>query len=78
LIADPYLLKKGRFDTIPIQDGATNSKITVRYEDRLATLGIPRERRYTTADQALRDPADNGFKYVETLQDSNYLLPGAV
>jgi hypothetical protein len=74
-IADPYLLKKGRFDTIPIDDSGTASRITVRYEDRLATLGIPRERRYTTADQALRLAGDKGFEYVEGLQDSQFILP---
>jgi len=74
-IVDPYLLKKGRSDTIPIDDAGTTSKITVRYEDRLAALGIPRERRYTSADQALRDPADRGFEYVEALQDANFILP---
>jgi len=74
-IADPYLLKKGRFDTIPIDDAGTASKITARYEDRLAALGIPRERRYTTADQALRAPGDRGFEYVEALQDAQFILP---
>lgn len=74
-IADPYLLKQGRFDTIPIDDSGDTAKITVRYEDRLATLGIARERRYTSADQARRDAADTGFRYVESLQDAQFLLP---
>jgi hypothetical protein len=75
MIADPYLLKRGRFDTIPIDDSGATSRITVRYEDRLAALGIPRERRYTTADQALRAPGDRGFEYVEALQDATFVLP---
>lgn len=74
-IADPYLLKRGRFDTIPIEDAATRSRITARYEDRLSALGVPRERRYTSEDQALRDPNDKGFDYVEELQDAQFLLP---
>jgi len=74
-IADPYLLKRGRFDTIPIDDSGATSRITVRYEDRLAALAIPRERRYTTADQALRAPGDRGFEYVEALQDATFVLP---
>jgi hypothetical protein len=74
-IVDPYLLKQGRFDTIPIDDSGDTAKITVRYEDRLATLQIPKERRYTSADQALRDPNDKGFDYVERLQDAQFLLP---
>ena len=75
LIADPYLLKRGRFDTIPIEDAGATARITARYEDRLAALGVPRERRYTSADQALRDPADKGFEYVEALQDASFILP---
>ena len=74
-IVDPYLLKRGRFDTIPIDDSGDTAKITVRYEDRLATLSIPKERRYTSADQALRFPGDKGFDYVESLQDAQFLLP---
>jgi len=74
-IVDPYLLKRGRTDTIPIDDAGTTSRITVRHEDRLAALGIPRERRYTTADQALRAPGDKGFEYVEMLQDAQFILP---
>lgn len=73
-IVDPYLLKKGRFDTIPIADSGDTARITVRYEDRLATLQIARERRYTKQDQALRDAADKGFDFVESLQDATFLL----
>jgi hypothetical protein len=74
-LADPYLLKRGRFDTIPIDDSGDTAKITARYEDRLATLSIPRERRYTNADQQLRAPGDGGFRYQESLQDAQFLLP---
>lgn len=74
-IVDPYLLKRGRFDTIPIDDAGVTSKITARYEDRLAALGIPRECRYTSADQAVRISGDKGFEYVEALQDAQFTLP---
>lgn len=74
-IADPYLLAEGRFDTVPISDSGDESKITVRYENVLAALGIPKERRYTTADQAIRSPGDGGFRYVEALQDAQFILP---
>jgi hypothetical protein len=75
LLADPYLQKRGRLDTIPIEDSGTTARIAARYEDRLAAPGVPRERRYTSADQALRDPADKGFEYVEALQDAVFILP---
>jgi hypothetical protein len=74
-IADPYLLKRGRFDTMPIDDSGDTAKVTARYEDRLASLSIARERRYTQADQQLRAPGDGGFRYVESLIDAQFLLP---
>lgn len=75
LLADPYLLKRGRFDTIPIADSGDDARITCRYEDRLARLAIPLDRRWTTADQAIRDPADHGFDMVPSLQDAQFLIP---
>jgi len=74
LIDTPDLIKQGRFDTIPIDDSGDESRIIARYEDRLAVLDVPKERRYTTQDQSLRDPTDLGFEYVEVLQDSNFVL----
>jgi hypothetical protein len=73
-IADPYLLKQGRFDAAPIADSGATAKVTVRYEDRLAALAVPRERRYTKQDQALRVAGDLGFDYVETLQDAQFII----
>jgi len=74
VIADPYLLKSGRFDMIPIEDSGDTCTITARYEDRLIALSIPRERRYTHEDQQLRLAGDLGFEYVQGLQDAAYLL----
>jgi hypothetical protein len=76
VVADPYLLKRGRFEMIPIEDDGTNATITARYTDRLETLQQPRERRYTHEDQQLRAAGDLGFQYVEQLQDSQFILPG--
>lgn len=74
LIADPYTLRRGRFDIAPItRDGDTVS-IEARYEDRLVLLeragGPNGERRYTHADQQLRLAGDRGFEQVPELQDA--------
>lgn len=74
LIPDPYLLKKGRFNMIPIEDDGKTATIKAVYEDRLLALNIPRERRYTHQDQQLRSPGDKGFDQVEALQDASFSL----
>lgn len=74
IIADPYLLKRGRFSMIPIEDDGVTATIAAKYEDRLIALNIPRERRYTHQDQQIRHPGDKGFDQVEALQDANFQL----
>jgi hypothetical protein len=71
-----YLLKQGLFDRPSISDAGVASKVSVIYEDYLAMLGLARERRYTSASQALRDPNDKGFDNVEELQDAQFSIPG--
>jgi hypothetical protein len=76
LIADPYPLRRGRFDMAPIaRDGATMT-IEARYEGPLARLLIPNERRYTHEDAQLRRPGDKGFDQVPELQDSQDIWGG--
>lgn len=70
LIADPYLLRRGRFDIDLIDDDGENCTITAKYEDRLVDLERPRERRYTSEDQKIDYPADKGFDFVPALQDT--------
>lgn len=74
VIADPYLLKTGKFSMIPIEDNGDTCTITARYEDRLVGLSQPSERRYTHEDQQLRSPGDLGFSAVEALQDASFDL----
>jgi len=76
IIADPYLLKRGRFDMIPITENGDTCTLTARYEDRLVSLNTPRERRYTHEDQQLRASGDNGFAQVPQLQDATFVLRG--
>lgn len=69
LLADPYLLKRGRFDVIPIKDDGQTCTIQATYEDRLVDLERPRDRRYTHEDQQIDYPGDRGFEYVPSLQN---------
>lgn len=71
-IADPYLLKQGRFQQMPWDDSGATCTITVRYGDRLEALQRPRERRFTHEDQQLRLEGDGGFRFVEALQDAQF------
>jgi hypothetical protein len=69
VIADPYPLRRGRFDVAPIARDGETMTIRARYEDRLIDLERPRERRYTREDQQLRLAGDKGFDQVPELQD---------
>lgn len=85
LIADPYLMRRGRFDVAPIERSGDTMTIEARYEDRLARLEIPNERRYTSQDQQLDFPTDTGFDMVPLLEDfsavwapTQFALPNVV
>jgi hypothetical protein len=69
LIADPYPLRRGRFDIAPIERSGETMTIEARYEDRLVRLEIPNERRYTSEDQQREFPDDKGFDMVPKLVD---------
>lgn len=70
VIADPYLLRRGRLSALPIEDSAQLGSITASYEDLMSLLQRPLERRYDAHSQALRDSTDLGFEYVEALQNA--------
>jgi hypothetical protein len=72
LIADPYPLRRGRFDTDTIQHDGQTCTITVQYESVLAALDRPRERRWTSEDQQIDYPGDKGFDQVPSLQDKTF------
>lgn len=69
LIADPYLLRRGKFDVSVIEADGGSCTITAQYEDRLIDLEKPRGRRYTSEDQQIDYPSDLGFEFVPSLQD---------
>lgn len=77
LIADPYLLQRGKFDIDVIDRGPDQCSITASYESQLIDLFRPRERRYTQEDQQLDYAGDVGFQYVPALQDAKLVWGGA-
>jgi hypothetical protein len=70
LIADPFLCFRGRADKPGIVPDPVHTVISVAYESRLIDAARRRERRYTSEDQQIDYPADLGFDYVPSLQDT--------
>ena len=71
VIADPFQAFKGRLDKPAIEDGAETSKIMISYENRLIDLERPRVRRFTSEDQHIDYPDDEGFDFVPSVQEWN-------
>lgn len=71
IIADPYMLFKGRMDVLEIEEGAETASLTMHTENRLIDLQRAKERRYTAEDQKAYYPSDTGFNYVSALQDQS-------
>lgn len=69
IIADPYLVFRGRLDVPAIEDGGETATITISYESRLIDLERPRGRRYTHEDLQLDYAGDLGLEYVALLAD---------
>lgn len=62
----------GYIDQMNVDEGPDSSQITVAVENRLIDLQRPRVRRYTDASQKVRFPDDNGFQFVESLQQKKF------
>lgn len=73
LVADPYQLRRGRFDVAPIRRSGGDLTIEARYEDRRIDIEKPRERRYTHEDQQIDHAGDTGFRFVPNLQDAEFI-----
>lgn len=67
-LANPFIVFRGRMDTMPIAIGKTGT-IKVTAESRNAGTRRPKIRRYTDEDQRLRNPADNALKFVARMTD---------
>lgn len=71
IITAPVAVFSGRMDTMTIRDEGRTATVVVQCESRLIDLERPRERRYTTEDQAIDYAGDLGFEFVESLQDAS-------
>jgi hypothetical protein len=59
----------GYMDQMNIQEGAETSTIEITLENKLIDLERPRVARYTSQSQQQRFAGDEGFNFVEGLQD---------
>ena len=71
VVADPYVLFKGRMDTMDIADDGQRADIQISCESRLIDLGRPRVRRYTQVDQQTEFPDDAGLDFISSLQEKS-------
>tara|TARA_R110000823_G_scaffold178335_1_gene310824 strand:- start:247 stop:807 length:561 start_codon:yes stop_codon:yes gene_type:complete len=69
VIADPYLIFKGRMDLMTIEDGGETASISVTAESRLIDLNRAKERRFTDNDQKIDYPDDKGLQHIQGLQE---------
>lgn len=70
LVGTPKKIVGGFVDVPELIDEAESSAISVSIERRSLEQHRPRVRRYTAEDQKIDDPTDEGFAYVEGLQDA--------
>jgi hypothetical protein len=69
LIADPYLLYPGSFDSAEINEAAEDATITLRYENDLTKARKLNVFRFTHQSQQALFPGDLGFQYVSQAAD---------
>lgn len=69
VIADPVQVFGGKMDVMAIQDDGPEATVVLSAESELADLDRARIRRYTDEDQHIDFPSDQGFKFVNGLQD---------
>jgi hypothetical protein len=61
----------GRMDDVVIAEGTDSDTVIISIENRLADLQRAPFHRLTDQDQRLLYPTDDGFKFVQSLQDYN-------
>ena len=71
VIADPFQIRNGRVDTARITFDGKSAAINITVESRLIAMQNTRERRFTDQDQRSDFPQDDGFKFVDGLQQAS-------
>lgn len=69
--ASPYKFYTGIIDIPSINLDGSTGIITLKTENQLIILDIPRERRYTLEDHKLDYPNDLGLEFVPKVQEQN-------
>lgn len=69
LIADPYCLSRGKFDTAEIEEAAQDAIISLKYENDLLKIRRTNVFRFTHQSQQALFPGDMGFQYVSQAAD---------
>lgn len=69
VVADPYLLFDGYLDEVEISEESDDTSIEVSFESRLAILDKASDIRWTHNFQQTRFSGDDGFNYVQSLED---------
>ena len=69
VIADPYMVFEGKMDTMSISQNSDGSSVQITAESSLIDLNRTRVRRYTSQDQKIDYPNDQGLNFVPSIQD---------
>jgi len=71
IVDTPYEIFSGFIDSMVIQEDGNDSKLKFSVENKLITLEIPTDRRYTDQDQQNLFSGDKGCNFVTSLQDKS-------
>ena len=71
IVDTPYQIFSGFIDSMVLQENGETSNLKFMIENKLITLEIPTDRRYTDQDQDNFYPGDKGCNFVTSLQDKS-------
>ena len=71
IVDTPYEIFSGFIDSMVLQEDGDESKLKFAVENKLITLEIPTDRRYTDQDQQNFFSGDKGCNFVTSLQDKS-------
>lgn len=69
VIADPYLVYDGKLDIPIVDEGASDSEITLTYENEFTNTNRSTDFRWEPESQKIFYPTDRGFEYVTATQE---------
>lgn len=69
IIADPYQVGEGFFDSADVRDSGANADITINYENEFVRSSDASQFRMTHFSQQARFPGDMGFQYTSQVED---------